>query len=47
MARITGSRYLRLWGRVWVKEDKDAFDWTLTDFLNLCVSTGDTDVMFM
>lgn len=31
--------YLRLLGGIWVNEDKGEFDWTLTDFLKLCVST--------
>ena len=47
IARIACSGYLRLWGGMWVKKDDDGFDWALTDFLNLCVSTRDADEMFV
>jgi len=33
--------------KIWVEGDKDEFSWTLTDFLNLCVSKHDGDVMFV
>lgn len=39
MDKIQDSGYLHLLNGIWVNEDKDGFNWTLTDFLNLCVST--------